>query len=71
MFLENEMMYADVFEVDDAVMGMDYLSPIGKAKVMREGIFILVITKKGTDVTIVAFSKMVKHSLLAAAELEK
>ena len=30
-------MYSDVFEVDDKVMGMDYLTPIGKAKVMREG----------------------------------
>jgi len=56
VFLENEIMYSDVFEVDDKIMGMDYLAPIGKAKVMREG----------TDVTIVAFSKMVKYSLLAA-----
>ena len=68
-------MYSDVFEVDDKVMGMDYLTPIGKAKVMREGknFNYLYIKKKknlkkllGTDVTIVAFSKMVKYSLLAA-----
>jgi len=44
-------MYSDVFEVDDKVMGMDYLTPIGKAKVMREGknfnyLFIYIKKKK-------------------------
>ena len=37
VFLENEMMYADTFEVNENVMNKDFLSPIGKAKVMREG----------------------------------
>ena len=61
VFLENEMMYSEVFEVDPLINDKDFLLPIGKAKVMREG----------KHVTVVAFSKMVKYSLLAAAELEK
>ena len=53
MFLENEMMYGETFEVDPKVMDKDFLVPVGKAKVMKEG----------KDITIVAFSKMVKYSL--------
>jgi len=54
-------MYGDSFTVDDRVLDKNFVLPIGKAKVMREG----------KHVTIVAFSKMVKFSLEAAAELEK
>ncbi len=42
-------------------MSDDFLVPIGKAKVEREG----------SDVTIVAHSKMVTHSMEAAEELAK
>jgi pyruvate dehydrogenase E1 component subunit beta len=59
--LENELMYGRTFEVPDDVLADDYLIPIGKAKVMREG----------TDVTITAFSKMVGIALDAAEELAK
>jgi pyruvate dehydrogenase E1 component beta subunit len=50
-------MYGETFEVEDKVMDKNFTLPIGKAKVMREG----------KHVTIVAFSKMVKFSLEAAA----
>ena len=56
VFLEHEMMYGlefDVPEVDD------WLVPIGKAKVRREG----------TDVTITAHSRMVGFALQAAEKL--
>jgi pyruvate dehydrogenase E1 component beta subunit len=42
-------------------MSEDFVLPIGKAK----------IEKEGTDLTIVAHSKMVTHSLEAAEQLEK
>ncbi len=42
-------------------MSEDFLLPIGKAKV----------EKQGTDLTVVAHSKMVTHSLEAAELLEK
>ena len=61
VFLENEMVYADTFEVSDAVLDKDFLLPIGKAKIMRPG----------EHVTIVAFAKMVKFALQAAEELSK
>ena len=35
VFLENEIMYSESFELSDEVMGVDYLAPIGKAKIMR------------------------------------
>ncbi|EDV94453.1 pyruvate dehydrogenase E1 component subunit beta, mitochondrial isoform X1 [Drosophila grimshawi] len=59
--LENELMYGVAFPVDDNVTDVDFLVPIGKAKIM----------KPGKDITIVSHSKAVETSLLAAAELAK
>ena len=56
VFLENELLYGSSFDVPD---DDDYLVPIGKASVVREG----------TDVTIVAFSICVRHALEAAVDL--
>uniref|UniRef100_A0A6A7G4T7 Pyruvate dehydrogenase E1 component subunit beta n=1 Tax=Hirondellea gigas TaxID=1518452 RepID=A0A6A7G4T7_9CRUS len=59
--LENELMYGEKFEVSDEVLDPDYLTPFGKAKIMREG----------TDLTIVALARMVGEALLAADKLEQ
>ena len=56
VFLEHEMMYGLEFDVPDVE---DYVVPIGKAKVRREG----------TDVTITAHSRMVGFALQAAEKL--
>jgi len=56
VFLEHELMYGNTFDVPDMD---DFLIPIGKAKVRREG----------ADVTIVAHSRMVGFSLEAAERL--
>ncbi len=56
VFLEHEMMYGIEFDVPEG----DYVLPIGKAKVRREG----------TDVTITAHSRMVGFALQAAEQLE-
>ncbi|KAG6857236.1 hypothetical protein H0H87_007655 [Tephrocybe sp. NHM501043] len=61
VFLENEMMYGVSFPMSSEAMSDNFLLPIGKAKVEREG----------NDVTIVAHSKMVTHSMEAAEELAK
>jgi len=61
VFLENELMYGVKFRVSDEVRDKDFVIPIGKAKIMRPG----------KDVTIVTFSKAVGASLEAAAILEK
>ncbi len=58
VFLEHEMMYGIEFDIPDVE---DYVVPIGKAKVRREG----------TDVTLVAYSRMVGFALKAAEELAK
>lgn len=60
-FLENELMYGVSFPLTAEELSEDFVLPIGKAKVEKEG----------TDVTIVAHSKMVTHSLEAAEILEK
>ncbi|HRO33234.1 MAG TPA: pyruvate dehydrogenase complex E1 component subunit beta [Brevundimonas sp.] len=57
VFLEHEMMYGLEFDVPDVE---DWVLPIGKAKVRREG----------TDVTITAHSRMVGFALQAAEQLE-
>ena len=56
VFLENELVYGRSFDVPDLD---DYVLPIGKARIMREG----------TDVTIVAYSIAVGLALEAAEEL--
>jgi pyruvate dehydrogenase E1 component beta subunit len=55
IFMESEQMYGDKGEVPEA----EYLIPIGKADIKREG----------TDVTIVSFGKIMKVALAAAEEL--
>ena len=61
VFLENEMLYGTAFPMSPAAMSDEFLLPIGKAKIEREG----------SDITLVAHSKMVTHSLEAAEELAK
>lgn len=56
IFMESEQMYGDKGEVPED----EYLIPIGKAEVKREG----------TDVTIVSFGKIFKVAAAAAKELE-
>jgi len=53
VFLEHELMYGESFDVPDMD---DFLIPIGKAKIRREG----------ADVTIVSHSRMVGRALEAA-----
>jgi pyruvate dehydrogenase E1 component beta subunit len=58
IFMESELMYGDKGLVPDG----EYLIPIGKANVVKEG----------TDVTIVTFGKMLSRVVMpAVAELEK
>jgi pyruvate dehydrogenase E1 component beta subunit len=54
--LEHELMYGSTFDVPD---DPDYTVPFGKARIMRQG----------SDVTIVAFSRMVGFALAAADKL--
>lgn len=57
IFMESEVMYGDKGQIPEE----EYLIPIGKAKVVKEG----------KDVTIVSFNKMMKVAIGAAAELAK
>ena len=57
IFMESEVMYGDKGEIPEE----EYLIPIGKANVSREG----------KDVTIVSYNKMMKVALGAADELAK
>jgi pyruvate dehydrogenase E1 component beta subunit len=57
IFMESEVMYGEKGMIPEE----EYLIPIGKAKVAREG----------KDVTIVSFNKMMKVALSAADELAK
>lgn len=57
IFMESELMYGDKGEVPEE----EYLIEIGKAKIVREG----------TDVTLVSFGKMMKLALESADELAK
>lgn len=57
IFMESEQMYGDKGEVPEE----EYLIPIGKADIKRQG----------TDVTIVSFGKIIKVAYAAADELAK
>jgi len=61
VFLENELLYGESFPVSKEALSADFVTPIGKALVMRPG----------TDVTLVSFSKMVGFCKQAAEELAK
>merc|ERR1711892_1465047 len=61
VFLENELLYGTAFDVEDKVFDSEFVLPIGKAKIMREG----------TDISLVAHSIGVGFALDAAKELEK
>ena len=56
MFMENEILYG---RSDDVPSDPDFTVPIGKARIVREG----------TDVTVVAFSRMMDLALRAADQL--
>jgi pyruvate/2-oxoglutarate/acetoin dehydrogenase E1 component len=55
------MLYGVSFPMSAEAMSDNFLLPIGKAKVEREG----------SDITLVGHSKMVTHCLEAAEQLEK
>jgi len=57
VFMESESYYGDMGEVPEE----EYIIPIGKAKITREG----------SDVTIVSYNKMMKVAMAAAEELAK
>ncbi len=57
IFMESEVMYGDKGEVPEE----EYLIPIGKANIVREG----------KDVTLISFGKMMKVALEAADEMAK
>ena len=60
VFLENELLYGTSFPLSDEAQSPDFIIPLGKAKIERNG----------TDCTIVTFSKSVGTSLDVAKELE-
>jgi pyruvate dehydrogenase E1 component beta subunit len=59
--LENELMYGESFKVSDEVLHPDYLLPIGKAHIEREG----------KHITLVSFSRPVGFCLKAAEILKE
>lgn len=61
IFLESEIMYNMAFDVNDNVLDKDFVLPIGKAKILKEG----------KDCTIVGFSNGLRFCLEAAEILEK
>ncbi|MBX7066034.1 MAG: pyruvate dehydrogenase complex E1 component subunit beta [Parachlamydiales bacterium] len=57
IFLESELSYGDKMEIPTE----EYLVPIGKAKVVKEG----------KDVTLISYSRILKNCIEAAAEMAK
>ncbi|KAK9248854.1 thiamine diphosphate-binding protein [Lipomyces tetrasporus] len=61
VFLENEILYGESFEMSEEAQSPDFVIPIGKAKIERAG----------TDVTLVGHSRNVEFCLQAAEILAK
>jgi pyruvate dehydrogenase E1 component beta subunit len=53
VFLENELIYGTTFPMSEEAQSKDFVIPIGKAKIEREG----------SDVSIITFSRMVGYAL--------
>ncbi|KAI1914921.1 pyruvate dehydrogenase E1, beta subunit [Ophidiomyces ophidiicola] len=60
VFLENELMYGQMFPMSEAAQKDDFVLPIGKAKIERPG----------KDLTIVTLSRCVGLSMNVAAQLK-
>lgn len=61
VFLESELLYNEKFKLSPQAQSPDFVLPIGKAK----------IEKEGKDVTLIAFSRIVGVTLQAAAKLKE
>ncbi|KAK9473402.1 thiamine diphosphate-binding protein [Dipodascopsis tothii] len=61
VFLENEIMYGETFTLSEEAQSPEFVIPLGKAKIEREG----------TDVTLVSHSRPVEFCLQAAELLAK
>lgn len=61
VFLENEMLYGESFEMLEEALSPDFVLPIGKAKIEREG----------SDITMVSHTRNLTHCLEAAELLKK
>lgn len=59
VFLECELLYGAEYEIPEHMLDENFVLPIGKAKIVREG----------TDITIVTFSKMVGLCTQASEQL--
>ncbi|VDM97235.1 unnamed protein product [Thelazia callipaeda] len=59
--LENELLYNEIFPMSDEALKDDFLVPIGKAKIEREG----------KDITLVSYSLGMVPTMKAAEELAK
>lgn len=57
IFLENELDYGDKMEIPEK----EYLVPIGKGKIVKEG----------EHITLISYSRMLKNCLMAAEEMAK
>ena len=61
VFLENELVYGQAFPISDEALSPDFVLPIGKGKIEREG----------KHISLVSHSIGVKICLEAAKELEQ
>ncbi|CAG8549654.1 11177_t:CDS:2 [Acaulospora morrowiae] len=61
VLLENELQYGVSFPVPQEAMSPDFVLPIGKAKIVKEG----------KDVTLVSYSRTMNFCIEAAEKLEK
>ena len=61
VFLENELIYGQQFPISDEALSLDFLLPIGKGKVERQG----------KHITLASHSIGVKICMEAAKELEQ
>ncbi|CAG9540427.1 unnamed protein product [Cercopithifilaria johnstoni] len=59
--LENELLYSETFPMSDEALKNDFMVPIGKAKIEREG----------TDITLISYSYGLVTTMKAAEQLAK
>lgn len=70
-------MYGKAFDVDDKVLDKDFVLPIGKAKIQREGRIIPFLCTAhsiillGKHVTVISYSRRVGNCLEVAEQLAK
>ena len=58
VLLENEIMYGQYFPMSEEALSPDFVIPIGKAKIEKQGIFVFLLALCGRSTWLFVFTSL-------------